>query len=63
MMANEIRDEELDRFYPDPQDTDAEPVHICCNCDEPIFEGDEYFDIPSDGIYCERCVDSWKCTA
>lgn len=62
-MANEIRDEELDRYYPDPNETDAEPVHTCCNCDEPIFEGDAYFDIPSDGIYCERCVDSWRCIA
>lgn len=42
---------------------EGKPVHICSNCDEPIYEGEEYYDIPTDGIYCEKCVSDWKYTA
>lgn len=52
----------LDRYLTEPPQ-DEEPIHICSNCDEPIYEGEEYYDIPTDGIYCEKCVSDWKCTA
>lgn len=37
----------------DPRDLIAE----CTICDDPIYEGEEHFDIPGFGYCCARCVE------
>jgi hypothetical protein len=48
-----------------PQCPNAEepaPVAECAWCKEPIYEGDEYYDINGDTI-CTECIDECKKTA
>lgn len=43
-----------------PEDTRKEVYH-CIICDEPIYEGDDYYDIPGLGPCCEPCIDDAHC--
>lgn len=40
-----------------PEDTRKE-VYSCAICDEPIREGDEYYDIPDYGKCCTDCMNN-----
>jgi hypothetical protein len=42
-----------------PEDTRKEVYH-CTICDEPIYEGDDYYNIPGLGPCCETCIDESK---
>ncbi|MBO5967829.1 MAG: hypothetical protein J6S14_04950 [Clostridia bacterium] len=37
-------------------------IHTCFLCDEPIYEGDIYYDV-GDVIYCRHCVEEGRKTA
>lgn len=42
-----------------PEDDDKRTTKIeCCICHEPLYEGDEYYELEGD-IYCEVCAENW----
>ncbi len=44
------------------EDKEPEIYAYCDICDEPIYDGDKYYDI--NGIkYCEACINSCECMA
>lgn len=53
-MAYEIKDSDLDRFYPDPQQEEDVPVFHCAECKEPIYEGEDYWNL--DEPFCDDCA-------
>jgi len=53
-----IDDREVEKFYT-RRNREPKPVYVCENCGEPIFEGQKYMEIPSDGTYCEECFKDW----
>ncbi len=44
----------------DPPEDRRKTVFICKICEEPIREGDDYFDIPGLGPCCEECIGNAK---
>ena len=38
-------------------------VMECDNCGDEIREGDDFFDVPGAGRFCENCMAGWKLTA
>lgn len=53
---SEIKDRDLERFYPDGQELLAPISHYCCGCGEPVRVGEEGYIMPDGNVYCERCV-------
>ena len=45
-----------------PNAPDPPRVFICSGCGEPIFEGDDYWDILGEQ-WCEHCVDDRRSVA
>lgn len=45
----------FDRHLDPPEDT-RRAVYNCEICNEPILEGDEYYNIPNFGICCAECI-------
>lgn len=45
-----------------PNADEPEAVERCANCGEPIYEGDDYYEIGGE-CYCEVCVDDARKTA
>ena len=41
----------------EPPEPDARVVFKCKICDEPIYEGNDYYQIPGMGPCCEECID------
>ena len=42
-----------------PEDT-RKPVYTCAICENPIYEGDDFYDIPDYGCCCTECIDDCK---
>ena len=40
----------------DPPEPTLRKVYTCAICDEPIYEGQDYFEIPGLGPCCEGCI-------
>ena len=50
---------ELDRYLTENPRDDEEPVRICANCKEGIYEGETYYKV--DGkAYCADCIDDFR---
>lgn len=49
----------VDEEWPDEE---LQIVYYCSDCGEPIYEGDDYYEIAGD-IICEKCIDNYKHTA
>ena len=48
----------------EPREYRRREVYTCVCCDEPIFEGDDYYEIPGFGTVCEKCIeDAHYCSA
>ena len=45
-------DEEMDKFYSDPQQQEQIPWYICEKCGREIYEGDTFWNIDGN-IYCD----------
>ena len=45
----------------DPPEDNRGIVFRCEICEEPIREGDDYYDIPDLGPCCEKCISESKC--
>lgn len=45
-----------------PNAEEEKTVHICMNCGEDIYEGDDYYDIDGEA-WCEECIKDCKKTA
>ena len=44
----------------DPPEDKRKAVYSCEICDDPILEGEDYFNLPW-GICCEECIKEAKC--
>lgn len=40
----------------EPKEPELRIAFICELCEEPIYEGDEYYDIPGLGKCCAECI-------
>lgn len=38
---------------------ESEVIGYCAHCDEPIYEGEDYYDIEGDVILHEDCLTDW----
>lgn len=45
---------------PNADEDFGEVVGACENCDRDIYESENRYRIPGDGLYCEDCMDSFK---
>lgn len=41
----------------DPPEDTRKCVYRCAICEDPILEGDDYYEIPSLGPCCEKCIE------
>lgn len=44
----------------EPPEDRRRKVFICPICEEPIYEGEDYYDIPELGPCCEECISDAK---
>lgn len=45
-----------------PEAEEAEAAIYCDECGEPIYEGEDYYEI-REVVYCERCIEDMRVTA
>lgn len=52
-------------YVPDLPLTPPEPEWViafsCAICNEPVYEGEDYYEIPELGKCCEDCIRDCKC--
>ena len=50
---------DLDRWLTTDPRSEEEPILECSECEEGIFEGEDYYQI-GDECYCEECIAKFK---
>jgi hypothetical protein len=43
--------------YLDPPEDTRRVVYVCALCEEPVYEGDDYYKITGLGVCCTNCID------
>lgn len=51
-MSNYVPD-----YMLDPPEPEIRIAHDCVLCNNPIYEGDDYYDIPDLGVCCTNCIE------
>lgn len=44
----------------EPPESNARKAFTCELCEDSIYEGEDYYDIPGVGVCCEKCIDDCK---
>lgn len=50
----------LDDYKTQGNEAEAVVICTCKECGEPIFEGDDYYEIYSEEYICEECISKFR---